>query len=168
MKNSQIETTKEIKDIVRGIKHPITPNVLIEIRDLMYSNITMRPYDDTSKKREKIIRWKRTATEILKDGYVYAGKACTDLTVLYVALCKALGLETNFVKVKKDKMVHSVAEIKLGNDWYIFDVSNVKNVPIKGMITKDLPYKDWQLWKKGRDAWDLGLKDFESISKIKR
>lgn len=31
---------------------------------------------------------------------------------------------------------------------------------------KESPYKDWTLWKKGRDAWDIDLVDFDSISKI--
>jgi len=167
MNDSQIETTEEIKKLVSDVKQPITSNVLVDIRDLMYSRILIRPYDDSTKEHEKSIRWKRTADQILKDGYVYNDKACTDVTVLYIALCKTLGLETNFVKLKKDKTIHSVAEIKLIDGWYIFDVSNTKNTPVKGEITKDFPYyKDWQLWQKGRDAWDLGLTDFESISKI--
>lgn len=166
MKNSQIETTAEIKSLVSSIKSPITTESLVEIKNLMYSKLKVRPYDDSTKGHEKAIRWKRTADEILRDGYIYQGKACTDVTVLFIALCKALGLDTNFVKVRKEKMVHSVAEIKLYDGWYIFDVSNMQNIPIKGIITKNYPYKDWQLWQKGRNAWDLGLTDFESISKI--
>ncbi len=65
-------------------------------------------------------------------------------------------------------MVHSVLEVNLDDGWYIFDVSNQNNLPIKGQITEEKPYKDWKLWKKGRDAWDLGLVDFESINKIER
>jgi|SRR3989344_3385563 len=166
MNNSQIKTTEKIKEFVNDVGWPITPDVLADIRNLMYSKISIRPYDDSTKEHEKAIRWKRTADQILKDGYVYSGKACTDVTVLFISLCKALGLDTNFVKVRKEKMVHSVAEVKLNDGWYIFDVSNIQNIPIKGIITKDSPYKDWQLWQKGRDAWDLGLTDFESISKI--
>ncbi|MFA5886307.1 MAG: transglutaminase domain-containing protein [Patescibacteria group bacterium] len=163
--NSQIEATTNIKDLVKDIKSPITVDSLINIRDLMYSRITIRPYDDSTKKHEKEIRWKRTASEIIDDGYVYSGKACTDLTVLFIALCKALGLETNFVKVTNDEKVHSIAEIRLDDGWYIFDVSR-KNIPFKGLVTNETPYQEWKLWKKGRDAWDLGLIDFESISRI--
>ncbi|MFZ4648706.1 MAG: transglutaminase domain-containing protein [Patescibacteria group bacterium] len=163
--NSQIETTIIIKDLVKDIKSPITTDSLINIRDLMYSKITIRPYNDSTKDHEKEIRWKRTASEILQDGYVYSGKACTDLTVLFIALCKALGLETNFVKVTNDAKVHSIAEVKLDGSWYIFDVSR-RNIPFKGSLTNESPYLNWKLWKKGGDAWDLGLIDFESISKI--
>ncbi len=64
------------------------------------------------------------------------------------------------------KMVHSVAEIKLSDGWYIFDIANLESKPEKGVITKESPYKDYKLWQKGRDAWDLGLASYEDISKI--
>lgn len=131
----------------------------------MYSIITIRPYNDSTKEHEKAIRWRRTADEIIKDAYVYSGKACTDLTVLFIALCKALSLETNFVKITNEKKARSVAGVKLSDGWYIFDVSR-KNIPFKVLITGSNPYEGWKLWKKSRDAWDLGLVDFESISKI--
>jgi hypothetical protein len=162
---SQVETTTEIKNLVAGIKKPLSFSSLIQIRDLMYTKLEFRIYDDSSAEHEKSIRWKRTAGEILNDAYVYSGKACTDLTVLYIALCRAIGLETRFVKVKRQNMVHSIAEIKLDDAWYVFDISRT-NVPFKGEITTDNPYKDSVLWKKGRDAWDIGLIDFESMSKI--
>ncbi|MCL5410251.1 MAG: transglutaminase domain-containing protein [Patescibacteria group bacterium] len=156
MKNSQIETTPEIKDLVANIKTPITPETLVQIRNLMYSKLKMCPYDDSTKEHEKAIRWKRTADEILKDGYVYQEKACTDLTVLFIALCKALDLETSFVKVKKGKMVHSVAEVRLNDGWYVFDVAGTRNTPIKGVITKLSPYKDWQIMAKGQRCVGFG------------
>ncbi len=163
--NSQIETTSTVKELVKDIQGPISVDTLISIRDLMYTKITIRPYDDSTKNHEKEIRWTRTASEIIEDGYVYEGKACTDLTVVFIALCKGLGLETNFVKVTNNKKVHSIAEVRLDNGWYIFDVSS-KNIPFKGLITNEAPYQEWKLWKKGRDAWDLGLADFESLSKV--
>lgn len=166
---SQIETTEKIKKLAKEVGPVLTPNDLIKIRDLIYSKLEIRPldpFDHSIKEQEKLIRWKRTADQILEDGYVYNGKFCTDVTVLFIALCKALGLETNFVKVKKEKMTHSVAEVKINNDWYIFDVSNKAGVPEKGVITEDAPYKDWELWEKGRDAWDLGLSDANDIHKI--
>lgn len=164
--NSQIETSEKIKNLVKEIGLVLTPNDLIKIRDLIYSKLEIRPFNDSTKEQEKLIRWKRTADQILNDGYVYNGKFCTDVTVLFIALIKALNLETNFVKVKKEKMTHSVAEVKLNNDWYIFDVSNINSVPEKGSVTKNTPYKDWGLWKKGRDAWDLGLSGALDIHKI--
>lgn len=166
MSVSQIESSDVVRQMVDDIHAPITPEVLIAIKDRMYSKIQVRPYDNSSQEHEKTIRWKRTATEIVTDGYVYDGKSCTDLVVVFLALCNSLGLQTRFVKLKKEAMVHSIAEVKLDDGWYIFDVSRKTNTPIKGEVTPTNSYADWHLWKKGRDAWDLGLVDFDSISNI--
>jgi hypothetical protein len=164
---SQIDPSEEIKLFVNDLKLPINSETLAKIRDRMFLKIETRPFNDATSQHEKSIRWKRTAAEVLNDCYVYQGKACTDLVVLFISFCRALGLETRFVKLRKGKMVHSVAEIKLSDGWYIFDVSDKNSLPIKGEITPDTPYRDWQLWKKGRDAWDLGLEEFKDIDKIK-
>ena len=164
---SQIEPSEKIVKLVTGKVPPISVSDLVDIRDRIYKVIEIKPYNEHTKEHEKSIRWKRTATQVLDDSYVYEGKSCTDLVVLFLALCHALNLETRFVKLKKERMVHSVAEIKLEDGWYIIDVSHKDSVPLKGEVTDENPYKDWNLWKKGRDAWDLNLVDFESIKKIK-
>ena len=166
MNKIQVEPSEKIKAMVADIVEPITPDTLKLILGRMYSKLEIRPYDKTTEEHEKSIRWKRTASEILDNAFVYQGKACTDLAVLFIALCNSLGLETRFVKIRKEKMVHSVVEIKLSDGWYIFDTSDPRNTPQKGEITEATPYKDWSLWKKGRDAWDLELIDFDSIKKI--
>lgn len=166
MNKSQIETSEILKDFVSGTRKSITVESLVEIRDKIYACIAIRPYNETTKEHEQSIRWKRTASQILEDGYVYQGKSCTDLSVLFIALCKILGLETRFVKLKKDTKTHSIVEIKLDDGWYVFDISNQTNIPQKGEVTEIAPYKGWMLWKKGRDAWDLNLVDFGSICKI--
>ena len=163
---SQIIISDEIKELVAGIESPATSDTLIEIRNRMYSRLETRPYNQSTREHEKTIRWKRTSAEIIKDGYVYTGKACTDQVILFMALCEAFHLTTRFVKLKKYNEVHSVAEIKLEDGWYIFDVSRKGSVPEKGEATKENTYHGWQLWQKGRDAWDLGLVDFDSIEKM--
>lgn len=165
--NYQIDFSSEIKLFVSDLKLPADNDTLVEIRNRMFSKIDIRPFNNSTAEHEKSIRWKRTAFEIFDDSYVYEGKACTDLVVLFISFCRALGLETRFVKLRKEKMVHSVAEIKLSDGWYIFDVSNKNSEPIKGETTPESPYKDWKLWKKGRDAWDLGLETSSDIDKIK-
>jgi hypothetical protein len=164
---SQIEPSEQIKKMVEDKTRPITVSDLMNIKKRIYEKIEIRPYNKDTAEHEKSIRWKRTSTQILNDGYVYEGKACTDLVVLFLSACNALRLETRFVKLKKENWVHSVAEIKLEDGWYIFDVSNKDNIPIKGEVTEENQYKDWKLWKKGRDAWDIDLVDFDSIKKIK-
>lgn len=163
---SQIESSEKLIKLVADKTPPITVSDLIEIRNRIYKRIEVKPYNEQTKDHEKSIRWKRTAVQIFNDGYVYSGKACTDFVVLFLAICSSLNLETRFVKLKKEKMVHSVAEVKLEDGWYIFDVSNENNIPLKGEITEENSYKDWKLWKKGRDAWDIDLVDFDSINRI--
>ena len=164
---SQIEPNAEIFNLVKDIKPPITLEILKNLQNIMFSKLEIHPYNEKTKDHERIIRWKRTASQILKDGYVYEGKACTDLVILFMSMCKALELETRFVKVKKDSTVHSITEIKLNDEWYIFNVSDKNSHPEKGEATEKSPFhKDWVLWKKGRDAWDLGLTGLDSIGKI--
>ena len=164
---SQIKPSERIMALASKVGRIEKPADLIKIRNLLYRSIIFKPYSNRTKKHESRIRWRRTADQILKDGYVYEGKACTDIVVTFLALCHALDLKTRFVKLIRDKYVHSVAEIRIRKDWYIFDVANQKSKPIKGTITKSHPYKRWRLWKKGRDAWDLGLANLESINLIK-
>ena len=164
---SQVEPTEAVADLVSEVERPLSADSLAKIRDLIYAKIERRPVDESSAGPEKELRWKRTAGQILDDGYTYAGKDCTDLAVLFMAACQALGHETRFVKLKKENKIHSVVEILLDDGWYAFDPSNRESVPAKGEISETQPWKDWQFWKKGRDAWDLGLTDFDSKSKIK-
>ncbi len=144
----------------------ITLELVLALRDKMYQVLQVRPYNETTKEHEAEIRWKRTASQILHDRYVYQGKACTDRTILFITLCRALGIQTYFVKVKKEHLVHSVAEVFVDGVWYIFDVSNSNINPVQGVITDGVPYDGWVLWKKGCDAWDIGLFGFEDIKKI--
>ena len=165
---SQVETTKKIRDVVKDLESKIiAPEDLVRLRTLVFKKIRTIPYSKQSAAHEKSIRWKRTADEILRDGYVYQGKSCTDLVVSFIALCKALKINARFVKVKNENLVHSLAEVKLGKDWYIFDVSNPKSIPEKGELKSGTEWGGWSLWRKGRDAWDLGLVEFESIEQIK-
>lgn len=170
---SQIEPTDNIYRLLADweMKNIRTVDDLILLRDRMFSVLEFRSYDVSTKEEEKQIRWKRTGAQILEDGYVYQGKACTDLVVAYLALAKTGGIkDARFVKVKNYETgaIHSVAELRLENDWYIFDVDNKNALPTKGKIEKDVPWNGFLLWKKGRDAWDLGLTEFDSSIKIKK
>ena len=58
----------------------------------------------------------------------------------------------------------------MNDDWYIFDVANKDALPVKGLIPEKgkfgAPSNQYVLWKKGRDSWDLGLTEFDTINKI--
>lgn len=74
---TQIEAGKNVKKLA---------NLLTGERDQLFYNLTKLIFQKVKKipvdEKEKEIRWKRTAEEILEDKYVYKGKACTDLCVI--------------------------------------------------------------------------------------
>ena len=174
---SQVEANDFILKLLADwqIKNVSTPQKLLTLRNKMFSILTVKPYNDETKDAEKQIRWKRTGAQVLEDGYVYQGKACTDLVIAFIALARAAGVEnTNFVKLKNNNtgMVHSVGEFKLEDGWYIFDIANKNSTPVKGEIKSNVPWGGppngpFLLWKKGGDSWALELTDFDSIGKIK-
>lgn len=173
--DSQIEPTNQAFDILAkwSLTNISKPEDLIKLRDELHSHLAFLPYDGITQEEEKRIRWRRTGSQILSDGFVYQGKACTDLVVTFTTLARAGGVEnTHFVKLRNVKtgMVHSVGEFQLDDGWYIFDVANKDTAPVKGLIPENgqfgPPSNPYVLWKKGRDSWDIGLTEYESINKI--
>lgn len=162
---SQIEPGPQIKQLVSGLKIN-GPKDLLTLKDVIFCNLIIKRYRKEDEKNEESIRWRRTAEQILEDGYVYRGKSCTDTVVVFLALCKELGVEACFVKVRFGKRIHSLAEAKIKGKWYIFDVDWPDAMPEPGRILASKPYRGWHLWKKGRDAWAIGLTDSSSMQKI--
>jgi len=131
----------------------------------MLSELQYKKYNLFSRRKVKRIRWRRTAAEIFNDHIVYEGKACTDLTICFIAFCNAHGIKTKFVKIKKGIRVHSIVELFFLGNWYIYDVSTNRN-PVKGTVSKEKPFMGWNLWRKGRDSWDIGLEKYADIRKM--
>lgn len=155
MKRSQVETTETIKEFASDIKGEgieLVKNILRKIHKEI-RKIELEP------EKEKEVRWKRTATQILKDGWVVKNKACTDLAILFISIAKAKGLEVKFVKLYsiKRKMLHSVVEIEINNKKMYFDVMNGKFDD----ANKEIVFEEYKVYKKGRDSWDIGLNSFD-------
>ncbi len=163
---SQIEVTREIMKIANSVSGEGI-QLIVGLRNKVYELLKFRPYNDDSKEHEHRIRWKRTAHQILNEGYVYQEKACTDIIIVFLGLANARNFETKFVKVSNNQSVHSIAEIKIDDEWFIYDVANSDSVPFKGQFIENVPVNGWTLWKKGRDAWELGLSNHADIKKIK-
>lgn len=172
---SQIETDQHILDFLGDIKVE-RPEDIKKLRTYIHDNLEFRKIDEENKEYEESIRWKRTASEIIQDGFVYTDTSCSDIAVVFLALCKALGVEGNFVKLvnlPKDN-THSVAEVKMENKWWRTDPSwngDSNKAFFEGEFLEDKVYdKDWdggwKVWKKGRDLWDLGLKGIEDEEKV--
>jgi len=166
---TQLKATKLIKSFVAGMKLE-TLDDLIALKVKMRSVLNTIPYEESIVPQIRKIMWRRTAHQILEDGYIYSRDSCTDIVILFMALCKSLGRETRFVKVRKhngDPEMHSIAEIRLPKPygWYIFDLA-YDNPPEKGRMTPGSVYRGWELWRKGRDSWDLGLWKYRDRHKI--
>lgn len=148
---SQVEQTERVLEFARDISGEgieLAKNILRKI----HSQIKKV---DADPKIENQIRWRRTATEILNDGWVAIGKSCTDLTVLFIAIAKAKGLQAKFVKVysTKKKMLHSLVELNPENKKIYFDATNGKFDKGQG----DILFEEYKIYKIGQDSWDIGL-----------
>lgn len=172
MARSQIKTDKRIKDFL-GDMTIKTPEDLVSLRTLIQKSLEFRPYNKQTKKHADSIQWKRTASQILQDGYVYKGKACSDLSIVFLALCKAAGVEGFLVKLIRldKKSTHSIVEVKLKDNWYRLDITMTDSVPFEGQLAPDQVWNKgwqggWKVWKRGRDVWDLGLTDIKTEDKI--
>jgi len=172
MPKSQIETDQIIINFLGDVKIK-TPEDLILIRNKIHDSLEFRPYNEETQEHADSVQWKRTASEILKDKYVYKGRACSDLVIVFLALCKVSGVEGRLVKlhgidIYGKERGHSIVEINLNGAWHTFDVSVKDSVPREGELTEDSTYyRIYKVWKKGRDLWDLGLKDINDEKLIK-
>ncbi len=166
---SQIETDQIIIHFL-GDTTVTTPKDLVFLKDKILHYLEFKPYNNQTRKRADNLQWKRTASEIIKDQYVYCGKACSDLAITFLALCKAAGVKGRLVKLKSiddSNSTHSIVEVNLKGIWYRMDPSSKDSLPAKGALTnKSIWNKKYKVWKKGRDAWDLGLDDIRTEHKI--
>lgn len=170
---SQIETDQYLSDFLGDIKVE-TPEDLIKLRAHIQNSFKFREYNKETKEHADSIQWRRTASDIIQDGYMYAGKACSDLVVVFLASCKALGVEGQLVKLValNKNSTHSIVEVKLGDTWWRLDPSmEDDSAPFEGQLSDDKVWnKDWEggwkVWKRGRDLWDLGLHSIEDEDKV--
>ena len=163
----QLEATPHLRAIAASMADVRTPDDLGRLRDQLHEFLVLRPYNDAAREHELSIRWRQTAHQILTDGYVYEKRGCTDLVIAFLGLCRAKGLPARFVKVSRNGgKTHSVAEVEVDGTWWIVEVVAPGMPPTQGEITEDKPYRGWQLWKKGPDAWSIGLAAAADIGKV--
>jgi hypothetical protein len=160
---SQVEVDKYVLDFLGEMKVE-TQDDLIKLLKHIHNSIEFREYNEETREHADSIQWKRTASEIIQDGYVYRGKACSDLALVFLTVCKALGIDGRLVKLIRvdGKSSHTITEIKLKDGWHRFDVSNKGCIPVKGQLKEDQVWNEkwqggWKVWKRGSDLWELGL-----------
>jgi hypothetical protein len=165
---SQLDVDQTVLGFLGNLKIA-APEDLVVLKNKISSYLESRPYNDETKEHADSVQWKRTASEIIRDGYVYDGKACSDLVVVFLTLCKAAGVDGFLVKLKSldGKITHSIAEVKLDGNWYAIDPSAKISVPVEGALTEESIWnKKYKVWKKGRDVWDLGLDKKQDEDKV--
>jgi hypothetical protein len=161
---SQIETDKYVLNFLGDIKVK-EPMDMVKLRSHIQNSLEFREYNEQTKENENNIRWKRTASQIIQDGYVYRGKDCSDLSIVFLALCKALGISGCLVKLAtlSNDNTHSIIAVELDNQWYRLDITMTDSAPLKGQLpdNQKLKKNGWKVWKVGRDLWDLDLDGIE-------
>lgn len=158
---SQTEIDQTIINFLGDFK-VVASQDLIVLKDMVLTFLEWRPYTNETKEHADSIQWKRKASEILQDKYIYRGKACSDLAVIFLTLCKAVGIDGRLVKLRSmdGNNTHSIVEVKLNDTWYSIDPSSKDSVPVDGRLNDESVWnKKYKVWKKGRDVWDLCLDD---------
>jgi transglutaminase-like putative cysteine protease len=138
-------------------------SLLDNIREKVMSKLVFLPYSIETEEAEHALRYRRSADQVLSDGYVYTGKACSDIVITYLSLAKAKGLQTRFVKLYNARTTHSIAEVRIPEGWYMHDVALNKR-PVAGEFQDGID--GWKLYRKGRDAWDIGLTDYTTSKRL--
>tara|TARA_Y100000310_G_C20687935_1_gene820285 strand:- start:614 stop:1102 length:489 start_codon:yes stop_codon:yes gene_type:complete len=150
--DSQIETTKFIEDFSKDISGDVQ-----SIRDKLKMNLKIIPMSD---EKEEKIRWKRTASQILEDGWIVDKRCCTDAVIVFLAIAKCKDLDAKFVKLYsvKRKMFHSVVKL----EDKLFDV-----IPNRfDDANKEVVFGEFKVYAVGEDSWDIGLKSNEDLIKV--
>ncbi|MEK7648948.1 MAG: hypothetical protein AAB400_03455 [Patescibacteria group bacterium] len=169
----QTEVTPAIQEFLGDYKVK-TYEDLVALLKHIHSSLEFRNYNDATKEYADSIQWKRTASEIVEDGYVYKGKACSDLALIFIALCKAASVDAQLLKLIRldGKSTHTIVEIQLEDGWYRLDTSNNGSVPFKGYLADEQVWNKnweggWKVWKRGPDLWSMGLDSIDSEDKVR-
>lgn len=154
----QTKITPAIKKISSAIKGE-NFEYLLNTLEWLNKNIT---YPQSQKVQKNDIFRKRTAEDIISDGYA---TGCTDFALVFISLSRANNIPTKYVEViaknyfknNLDKVAgHVYAECFIGKKWYGVD-------PMAGYIKYSVRYPGFVVYGRGLDSWDLGINDLESM-----
>lgn len=147
----QTKITKRIKKISRSLKEDDKKKTIKNIISWIHKNLKKKSYD------KKVFR-KRTADEIIEDGYI---TGCTDASLVLIVMCRSLKIPAMYVEAKKEgeEAGHVWARIYINKKW--IDVC-----PSSGKIgfkidefyrNKEDKGKYFEV-ETGLDSWDIGIK----------
>lgn len=159
LNSSQASSTKYVIEISKTIAGEGVEYLLNSLAWL-HKNISRQIPEVVAK--NDVFR-KRTAEQIIKDKY-YSG--CTDYALVFVALARSKGIPTKYVEAIKKSWLkdgdenhiegHIFAECLIGDKWIQVD-------PQMATIYALQNYSAFEIYEKGGDSWDLGIKSFEDL-----
>lgn len=116
---------------------------------------------DQNKERKAEIFRKRTADQIIADGFI---TGCSDIALVFIALARAKNIPTKYVEAIRRKWIesgkedaiegHIFAEIYFNNQWRIID-------PTEACLK--FWYDRYVIYAKGLDSWDIGISGLSEL-----
>lgn len=153
---NQTEITSGIQSIADGfVKTGI--DRIFEVLEWVHKNC--KPENDPAYKKEHFRT--RTAEEIIESKKL---TGCTDYALVFIVLMRASGYETEYAEVIEDRWLeqggedirgHVFAEVNIDGKTYIVDP--------QGACIKAWYGKRYVIFAKGKDSWDIGIKDFKDL-----
>lgn len=110
---------------------------------------------------------KRTGDQILKDGFI---TGCTDLALVFIILARASSIPAKYIETIDKKWLKE-GGLSIGGHIYseIYDEENGEwhwVDPMAREIDITPEAKSRIVFKEGLDSWDIGIKDYESLSTL--
>ena len=103
----------------------------------------------------------RTSSQIIESGKL---TGCTDYALVFLSLIRVSGFEARYVEAIETKWLeegggqilgHVFVEVCLNGSWYIVDP--------QGAVIKAWYGKQYVIYAKGNDSWDIGIKSFRDL-----
>ena len=157
------------KYLVSGTQTQVTPTIekisskilgttlekVQKILDICPSVVESRNFN------KKIFR-KRTADQILKDGYI---TGCTDAALLFITFARASGIPAKYIETIDEEWLRNGGGSISGHIYsQIYDINQDKWIWVDPMRRKigSSPEKR-VIFQEGLDSWDIGITDFDSL-----
>ncbi len=155
---SQIETSPKIKTLIKNLKSDGI-ELIFDILKITHKNLKA---DYQNPDKLKYFR-QRTADEILKSG-ISCG--CTDYALVVIAFLKAKGIEAQYVETFRRKWLESKEKNIEGHVFIEVDINDQKYIIDAERACLIKWYDRYVVYKKGRDSWDIGIKNFKDMERI--
>jgi len=156
------EQTKVTNEVIRVVKSIGGEGLDFVFKALKWEHKNLKNKLPENIEKNDIFR-KRTAAEIIKDGYA---SGCTDFALVFIVLARTKGIPTKYVEViaksyfednnPNEVRGHVFAECYLNGEWVVVN-------PMSGDIKTSTEYSGYVVYAKGLDSWDLGINDIKSL-----